>query len=305
MKVAIYNSVNGAAPLIGWWLATDARMGPQLYEDTFHIESNEKNIGTSVNEIRSYRAPHILSNDNYDRHQETLRRMENLDAVNGVSDCLQPFDDIENHYDICIWSNYFGDLKEIESTIKADKTILVKTSNAERQFFYISNYAFNAMKKDLIDDHSKIWWEDHMLMNGEILGNWKEIWYNKYHNYMHEQFDKGVLKYMWQLNYAHWDLYHAIADGHDDIEFVHCDDIDRLFNERNDAEDIESTIKAYDDLGQSYIVVGDNWYENPEKILNYIGIDMTTELQRNLDNLIDDYTKRKTLYNSIFSDYVD
>ena len=29
---------------------------------------------------------------------------------------------------------------------------------------------------------------------------------------MHDALDAGKLKYMWQLNFMHWDLHHAIVN---------------------------------------------------------------------------------------------
>jgi hypothetical protein len=302
MKIAVYNSVNGSAPAIAWWLASDNRYGPQLYDFEWREANDNKNIGGIVIEDRDNR---IVSEKVYNLHQESLRRMENLDANEQVSDCVSPFNEIENDYDICVWSNYFGCLKDTSTVINVDKTIINNTSAQEFQFFYISQYAFNTISHQHVDSHTNLWWQDHMLMNGSNIGKWKSVWYDQYHDYMHTQIDSGFLKYMWQLNFAHWDLYHAQASGSNDITLT--DDPARLFGkfqEDNDADDINYTIKTYEQLNKSHIIVGDDWFKQPDYILDYLEISSSSVLDEKLKIYIDKYNSKKEQFNHVFKQYI-
>lgn len=302
MKVAVYNSVNGSAPAIAWWLASDSRFGPQLYEFESRQSDNDKNIGGIIIEDRGNS---IVSPRVYDLHQESLRRMENLDAEDQISDCVSPFNEIENDYNICVWSNYFGCLKDTSTAINVEKTIINNTSAQEFQFFYISQYAFNPISHQHVDSHTNLWWQDHMLMDGSNIGEWKKVWYDQYHDYMHKQIDSGLLKYMWQLNFAHWDLYHAQLNGSNDITLA--DDSDRLFKkfqEDNDADDINYTIKTYQKLNKNHIVVGDDWFDRPEYILDYLEISNSNVLEENLKIYIDKYNSKKEQFDRIFKQYI-
>ena len=200
MNIAIYQTVNAHAPAIHWWLAQDKRFGPQLYQGLNPVHEDE-HIGSIVQEIRNEE----IDADVYAIHQESLREMENKEAVNGIVDCTSSYFNFARKYEYPVWSNYFGATKENAVTIDCDKLLFAKSTTNNDAMFYITQYAFNKLTINEVNDHSRIWWEDHKLIAGKVLDNWKEIWYRDYHDQCIQDFHNGKLQYMWQLNFAHWD----------------------------------------------------------------------------------------------------
>ena len=120
-------------------------------------------------------------------------------------DIIEPMRKLELDYDMLVWSNYFGCLEYADQTIDCDKLIICETNNYEDASHYCVSHAFKGLDHEEIDSDTELWWTDHKQVNGEITDNWKELWYAKYHDEMHNALDNDKLKYMWQLNFMHWD----------------------------------------------------------------------------------------------------
>ena len=88
MNIAIYQTVNAHAPAIHCWLAHDPRFGPQLYE-AMPPACDYERIGSIVQENRI--VDECIDNNEYDMHQESLREMENKEAINGIVDCTSRY----------------------------------------------------------------------------------------------------------------------------------------------------------------------------------------------------------------------
>jgi hypothetical protein len=137
--------------------------------------------------------------------------------------------------------------------------------------FYITQYAFNKLDLNDIEYHSQVWWEDHMLLNETDIGKWKEIWYRDYHNQCIQDFKDGKLQYMWQLNFAHWDLEKALrVYNRESFELDYS--WNRLVKEKHDPEDITAQNRCIQNLKGDHLVVDINWFENTDVILDYIGV---------------------------------
>jgi hypothetical protein len=280
MNIAIYQTVNAHAPAIHWWLAQDKRFGPQLYERLDPV-CNGDQIGSIVQEIRG---ADVTDHKIYDAHQESLRELENKKDVNGIVDCTSAYFDANKGfwgngedpivgYEYPVWSNYFGCTKNTQAVPLCDKLLFAQSTVEQSAMFYITQYAFNKITINDIDDHSKIWWEDHMLMGGEVIGNWKEIWYKDYHNKCIDDFHNNKLQYMWQLNFAHWDLFNSLenSDGKFDLDYSPK----RLFEEKHNTDDIEAqdvSIKSMKENNVDHLLVDIEWFNNTDVILDYLSI---------------------------------
>ena len=199
MNIAIYQTVNAHAPAIHWWLAQDPRFGPQLY---MWVANSKEDLTSIVEEMREPTFhDQDISAELYDVHQETLREMENKKAVDGIVDCTSTYFNFTKNYKHPVWSNYFGATYNPMSTIACDKLIFAESTIEDSVMYYVTQYAFNNLDLDAIEEHCQVWWTDHKLMNGEILDDWKEIWYRDYHNQCIQDFHDGKLQYMWQLNF--------------------------------------------------------------------------------------------------------
>ena len=170
-----------------------------------------------------------------------------------------------------MWSNYFGCTQAPLGIPMSDKLIIAKSTVEESAMFYITQYAFNKLDLNDIEDHSKVWWEDHMLLDGNDIGKWKELWYRDYHNQCIQDFKDGKLQYMWQLNFAHWDLEKALrVYNRESFELDYS--WNRLVKEKHDPEDIITQDRCIQHCKVDHLVVDINWFENTDVILDYIGV---------------------------------
>ena len=296
MNIGIYQTVNAHAPAIHWWLAHDNRFGPQLYcgQDP---SLNGDDIGSIVQEIRRNADGkgfnHIMDNELYNIHQESLREMENKDEENGRIDCTSAYFDINKGlwgngedpivgYEYPVWSNYFGCTKETIYVPACDKLIFAKSTIEQSAMFYITQYAFSKIELKDITTHSKIWWEDHMLMGGNNISTWKEVWYRDYHDQCLADCMNGKLQYMWQLNFAHWDLFDSLKNGGDgkfDLDYSFY----RLFEEKHKSDDIEAqdvSIRSMAENNVDHLLIDAEWFKHQVDIFDYLGVknsDVLTE----------------------------
>jgi len=271
--ISIYQTVNAHAPAIHWWLATDPRFGPQLYQGYDPKPNTASNRIVEELRFSKHFQPDNLDEAVYNVHQESLRQMENgsTNDMNQV-DCTSDY--FEYTKDLCeypVWSNYFGCTQNGLGIPKSDKLIIAKSTAEENAMFYITQYAFNKLDLNDIEAHSEVWWKDHMLLDGNDIGKWKEIWYRDYQDQCIQDFKDGKLQYMWQLNFAHWDLDKALR-VHNRESFELDYSWNRLVKEKHDAEDIITQNYCIQNLKVDHLVVDINWFENTDVILDYIGV---------------------------------
>jgi hypothetical protein len=290
MDIAIYQNNTGSAPAVHWWLSQEINIGPKLYNfDTGYCRPTGHHVGAIVIEDEEAEYNKL--------HTQSLALLEQ--EQQGVIDVMSPFDNVKNKYDFFLWSNYTSNLTNPDNIIKADKTILVDNSLEEQLFFYISQYAFVRLEfEDDVVQQTQSWANQH---NHE---QWKEVWYNKYHDIFLQAYKDKKLKYMWQLNFAHHDLMDQLEKGKDDIALINADDHERLFEVKKQEEDFTDTLFAYANAEVDHIVVGDNWFEKYNDILDYTGILETFRLKKYVLDYTRLYNRRKQMYFDKFSKYL-
>ena len=307
MNIGIYQTVNSHAPAIHWWLAHDPRFGPQLYEGKNPCFIG-KHIGSLVEEIRGNPVTKEIDQDMdpelYDIHQESLREMENKDAINNQVDCTSAYFEFNKQFQYPVWSNYFGSTFYIKNRIKCDKLIFAESTTEQSAFFYITQYAFNKIDVAQVNDHSEIWWKDHMLMGGNDIGRWKEVWYKDYHNQCIADCHSGKLQYMWQLNFAHWDLFEALNKGSSTFKLDYS--VYRLFEKKLNPSDIEgqqSSIRSLKENNADHLLVDIEWFNNTDIILDYLGISNSAELIKAAEIYSTRYYSALKEYERIYNKY--
>ena len=271
--ISVYQTVNAHAPAIHWWLATDSRFGPQLYQGYNPKPDTASNRIVEELRFSKHFHPDNLDEALYNVHQESLRQMENgsTNDMNQVDCTSDYFEHTKDLYEYPVWSNYFGCTQDPLGIPMSDKLIIAKSTVEESAMFYITQYAFNKLDLNDIEYHSQVWWKDHMLLNETDIGKWKEIWYRDYHNQCIQDFKDGKLQYMWQLNFAHWDLEKALrVYNRESFELDYS--WNRLVKEKHDPEDITAQNRCIQNLKGDHLVVDINWFENTDVILDYIGV---------------------------------
>ena len=275
MNIGIFQTVNAHAPAIHWWLAHDPRFGPQLYEGT-SPRPNKLAIGNIVQELRNDEQTQEINEELYDVHQESLREMENKreSLENGILriDCTSEYFKFNKDFKYPVWSNYFGNCYSPEYAPLVDKLIFTHATTEQSAMFYITQYAFNTLSIVELTNHCKIWWEDHMLMGGDTIGKWKELWYRDYHDQCIADLESGKLQYMWQLNFAHWDLFNALNENSKfDLDYSFY----RLFEEKHNPDDFHGqndTLGYIKENNIDHLVVDVEWFKNTDVILDYLGV---------------------------------
>lgn len=329
MLATIYGNKNGTQDSIAWLLSEEPNIGPQIYNAPWKTGTQMNKfedpiLGAMVEDRRSNKLvivdPSTSSYNDvessgivYETHIETMRHMENdNENASGRVNFVDPFRIYEKDFQILVWSNYFGATKSSQSIITSDKLILCNATLLEDCFHYVISHAFKMINHKKIDDQSEVWWQDHVYLDGLEIGLWKDIWYNTYQDKMHKEFDTGTLKYMWQINFLHWDLYHALknkdCDPHE-LKLLHFDDFDRLFEDKlvnENHNEMKNTIQAHRDKNIDHIVVEDpNWWTQIDLILDYLNINKSTSLTKNLESYVNTYSQKREWFDNRFSKYIN
>ena len=308
MNIGIYQTVNAHAPAIHWWLAHDPRFGPQLYEGA-EPRPNKLAIGNIAQELRNDEQTQEINEELYDIHQESLREMENKreSLENGIPriECTSEYFKFNKQFQYSVWSNYFGSCYSPEFAPLADKLIFAQSTTKQSAMFYITQYAFNILSLTELTNHCKIWWEDHMLMGGDDIGKWKEIWYRDYHDQCIADLNSGKLQYMWQLNFAHWDLFEALLDNGDG-KFELDYSLDRLFEQKHNPEDVYGQNDALGHIKENnidHLVVDVEWFKNTDVILDYLGVSNSQILKDTAKLYHTRYYAVKHAYKKLYNKY--
>lgn len=286
MFTVIYGAKNGTQDSIAWWLCHKEGIGPQSYLAP-HIDDKRQDLDPK-------RSTLILDNRSNDEYVECHRLMENVRG-----DIIEPMRKFEKDYDMLIWSNFFGELKYADQKIDCDKLIICDQDPLEDCFHYVVTHALKPLDHEQIDRDSEVWWRDHMYVNGEEVGQWKEIWYSKYHKQMHEDFDNGKLVYMWQLNFMHWGLQSSLTDNTNYPELKEKDDIGELIKDKvlkHQPNNLDITLTH----NPNALYVRDPvWfdYRKVKMILEYLEIPDDENLQDALDKYEKAYRVRRNWFN--------
>lgn len=310
MITAIYGNKNGTQDSIAWWLCEEPQLGPQIYVAPWKSPT-ERHRKKFDNPMLGTLAEDQREVEYSDLHIETLRIMENEPLV----DFLAPLRTVESEFQQLIWSNYFGAMVDPAYKIPADRVIICQQSYLEDCFHYVISHAFKLLTEERIADDSEVWWMDHVYVNGTDVGDWKKIWYQHYHQRCLSDYQAGKLKYMWQLNYLHWDLMQAILKNKG--RELHCqltpaDDLDRLFRDKLRPEFQTTGVSEEQDLiletikhNPGALIVQDPiWFEQADAILDYLGIAWTSGLQENLSSYQDAYRSKREWFDTTFAELI-
>lgn len=279
MLSIIYGHENGTPESISWLLCEEQNIGPQVFELDVSLNT-DKLFNRIICDNRNTKPMHD--------HMICMQRMENFgdDSVNFIDH----FRIMEEQYDHVVWANYFGRTKNLQSVITgADKLVFCKVDFLEVMLHYTTGYAFTPMTLENIDHHSEIWYQDHHWVDGHDTTQWRELWYSLYHDKMKQHFVDGDLKYMWQLNFAHWDLCHAILRGKDvrDVHLIDSTDLDRLWTNKLQDYSDNSVITQYNinvQAGVDCILIDKpDWIDDIPKILDYLEIPHTRGIDANIE----------------------
>ena len=305
-RIAIYSCISGttSASAIHHFLtkSNQTSVGPSVYldmlttpdnlekyksdPDKFIIQAQEYFASDSpVTQIILEDRSEYNSDDKssiYHYHQESLRKMANDKSIDNVSYCTTDYyDRFLPEYDKVVWSKYYGGFKDSVSYLDCDRLIFVESSIDEELYDYITGPALRRLDEEKIHYDSELWWKDHVYNNNVDVGKWREVWYNDYHEQCILDYHAGKLKYMWQLNFAHWDVWQAINNNVPKIELNYSHS--RLFQNKKQSGLTISTkqkrfVKLFEENNFDYKLIPQDWYNYLNEISKYTGIEITQEM---------------------------
>ena len=299
MLTVVYGTYGGTQDSIAWWLCNSMtqNIGPQVYEfvpDLYYRAlpplRHRQWSGKANNDSAL-----VLDAVRHKEHTECHRLMENIRG-----DIIAPMRPLEKDYDMLVWSNYFGDLLYPDQKIECDKLIICNQDTYEDAFHYMVSHAFRVLTKEFIDKHSEIWWTDYKSVDSKVTNNWKKVWYDTYHQKMHDEFDKGNLLYMWQLNYMHWDV-NSLIEGEDIKPTLEpADNLKRLLFERllDNKQPTRLDQTLWSNPGSLY-VCDPNWFNSANKILEFLKVERCNKLDETLDRYKYEYKIRRDWFDSL------
>jgi hypothetical protein len=291
MKIAIYQDNLGSASGIHWWLSQEINVGPEVYSFTDgYLRPAHNHIGGIV--IEDGMHPH------HNLYNSTFTELDKTE--NTLIDPFAKMEEMTKDFDTILWSNYSGNLANPDNIIKADKTILVDNSIDEQLFFYITNYAFAWIETvDDVHEQTKAWAEEHSSIEG-----WSEEWYGKYHDDFVKAWEDKKLKYMWQLNFAHHDLADNLNKYNNKVVMSDPEDHERLITQKREEltnAKSDETLFSYANNEVSHLVVGDEWFNEPAVITDYLDIMSSFRLKKFLLDYVKMYKRKRGLYNTKFT----
>lgn len=283
MKIAIYQTNNGSASAIHWWLASELNIGPQQYNFVQMNNNFSFELGPIVQNNVDQSELFLESNKNLDKQYDTK-------IVPVANEYFESVDD-----DIKLWSNTSSSLLDHESTIDCDKLILCSNTTNEHVFFYVTQYAFENL------DHTKI---DTFSNNWTNNTNWLSLWDTDYKQKVHDYLDNGTLKYMWQLNFLHHDVLDSL-DTQQKVNLVDHEDLQRLFDSKYDEyNQSHEALNAAIINDVDFISLGDNWFDSDNEIIDYLQLIPTFRYKKFVDAYKRAYHKKKVTYNKMFEKYL-
>jgi len=104
---------------------------------------------------------------------------------------------------------------------------------------------------------------------------------------------------MWQLNFAHWDLFHQLQEGNSPFKLDYS--FYRLFEDKHDPSDIEEqqlTIDAMHENNVDHLLIDAEWFKHQVDIFDYLGT-------KNSDVLIETASLYGKRYNGVVTAYED
>lgn len=283
-----------------WCLANDNRFGPQCY----HLD--EKTYGNNIGcVVREDRDGDYIPVDVYQDLQRTHQNMENMDKDNNhVLHFLDPWKKYAQQYEHVVWSNFFGMPKE-NCIFPTEKTILLNATLDDFIFDYVSKVAFIPMTMAKLEHDSRVWYEDHVVMDNKDIGDWKRLWYAEYQPKCQQLVEQGKLQYMWQLNFLHWEVNSLVNNG---IASVNWDlGSERLFDNllsKPDADDNKEFIKFYQKHNTNNLVVENDWYNNHTDILNYLEVEDSKQLTDAFNVFKHKYEVKRNKFTDLFGQYI-
>lgn len=234
---------------------------------------------------------------------DSIQRMENVDTGpwEPVSFLHNFYDKWDGVYPNTVWSNWFG-VASVKFPVFAepDKIIIVNGT----RLMAIYDYVVQSMLKPIegvehIDRIAEAWREDHVEVDGEQLGTWLHKWTTVYRQQAIDAYERGEVKYFFQINRLHWDIFKL---NESEIKILDVESAkDRLRNDWGQVK-MEEYVSRVREANPNHLLVEQDWYDHLDVIEDYLDMKFN-------DTQLDQIAKIKTImdanWKSFSKEYAD
>lgn len=213
MNISIYDDYDLIGNALAAALVQTKAYGPKMFRWIWDTDSAYDKNDITYKNIVSDRDWAIDSG-----YLNSIQAMEN-ECGNGT-EILQTtfldgfFEQFGGPWNNVVWANWFGTVSaKYPKLNNHDKLILCQTSRFDAAMNYCCEVAMRPLTEietNPVDLSTENWRMDHVEQYGSNIGEWTDLWYNNWHEQCKNDYADGKLKYFFQLNHLHWDLFHTI-----------------------------------------------------------------------------------------------
>lgn len=273
-NVVVYDiaSMIGCSLSAALMLDSEEVVGPKYYRYSWIKDNNNKFNPDNVFEILVHVDRNLSEQCGQFKSMQLLEN-EKLNSDGQVTFLDGYFEQYK--YPIKLWSNWFGgvDHKNYTYPSYVDKLILCNSTPLDITFDYVMTSALKPIKNlESIDYSTDLWERDHVMTHGTDglkIGNWHKNWYGLFHDKVKQNFTEGKLKYFFQLNRMHWEVFEK--ENMADVKFWGEEDIQSMINifyteSNSDTSYMPRVMRN----NPNHLELGRTWYKDVSIIEDYI-----------------------------------
>lgn len=306
MNITIYDDYDLIGNALAAALVQSKAYGPKMFKWMWDTNSSYDEDDVTQKNIFDERDWAIESG-----YLNSIQAMEN-ECGNG-KEILQTtfldgfFEKFKGQWDNVIWANWFGTVSaKYPKLNNHDKLILCQTSRFDAAMNYCCEGVMRPISLEDIDLSTENWRMDHVEQYGSNIGEWTDLWYNNWHEQCKNDYADGKLKYFFQLNRLHWDLFNTIKGiKTDKIKMYTIDQTNDVLKEvyEGGLGQFDSThIGRVIETNPDGLVIDSKWHSNLQPIQDHLSMTFNDKQLSNINRYIIQCQKKVDYFKEHFPD---
>ena len=214
---------------------------------------------------------------------------------------------VVSKYENVVWANWFGTVSaKYPKLNNHDKLILCQTRRFDAAMNYCCEVAMRPISLGDVDLSTENWRMDHVEQYGSNIGEWTDLWYNNWHEQCKNDYADGKLKYFFQLNHLHWDLFHTIKGiKTDKVKMYTIDQTTDVVREvyKGGAGTFDSThMGRVIETNPDGLVIDSMWHSNLEPIQDHLSMTFNDKQLSNISRYKTQCQKKIDYFKEHFPD---
>ena len=306
MNITIYDDYDLIGNALAAALVQTKAYGPKMFRWMWDTHSYYDEDGVTQKNILADRDWAIDSG-----YLNSIQAMEN-ECGNGT-EILQTtfldgfFEQFGGPWNNVVWANWFGTVSaKYPKLNNHDKLILCQTSRFDAVMNYCCEGVMRPILLEDIDLSTENWRMDHVEQYGSNIGEWTDLWYNNWHEQCKNDYADGKLKYFFQLNRLHWDLFHTIKGiKTDKVKMYTIDQTNDVLREvyeggpgQFDSTHMDRVIETNPDG----LVIDSKWHSNLQPIQDHLSMTFNDKQLSNINRYIIQCQKKVDYFKEHFPD---